>query len=509
MKKINKVLMMISLMISILTIGMIVKNDVNSNSHHSQEEQIEETIPTALVPVINSVEVERKEYNKNDLNITIDFEANGTLTEDSYIEIWDEDGWIDLELTTGGSSWQSGVPIPMIDSSYNIELEDECKIKVSLTNENGTTIDESTFILHLLNSFEISLATDNKIRIDYDSDVEVIYKLYEYGTNIVLETFEENKYGPNTHTFHQSTKPQTQYTVIAKSNSGGLLGGHAISRTIYIPPPTFVDPIVNLEVTKTNNIFGTNNQAIIKLNLNIIQKRGHQVSSIKVRFDNLEEESFTFPGNWNELEFEATHEFVNVDDGMHNIEIVIQLYNSESVEIVLTEQIEITTDENTIPIADLNNSTVENPTLNKDGTHTYKIDSIKTRLTTAVGDFEPSLITGTDFKYEIVTNNQKSLVPIVSGQVDYNNQTGIFTLNEQITIDSTIVESGYLIILTGVEYKQTPVGDIHVKDILPLSDDLDKPLSDGAIAGIVIGSIAGVALLGVSGYWVYNKQDNK
>ncbi len=504
MKKINKVLIMISLIASFLTIGTIVKNDVNSNSHHSQEEQ-QEITPTALEPVINDIQVERKEYNKNDLNVTIDFEANGILTEDSYIEIWDEDGWIDLELTIGGSSWQSGVPIPMIDSSYKIELEDECKIKVSLTNGNGTTIDESTFILHLLNSFEISLATDNKIRIDYDSDVKVIYKLYEYGTNIVLETFEENTYGPNTHTFYQPTKPQTQYTVTAKSNSGGLLGGYVISRTIFTPPLTFVDPIVNLKVTKIDNVFGTNNQAIIKLNLNIIQQRRYQVYSIKVRFDNLEEEPFAFLGNWNDLEFEATHEFVNVNDGIHNIEIVIQLYNSESVEIVITEQIEITTDDNTIPIVDLNNSTVEEPTLNKDGTHIYKIDSIKTRLTTSDGKFEPSLIAGTDFKYEIVTNNQKSLVPMVSGQVDYNDQTGVFTLNEQITIDSTIVKSGYLIILTGLEYKQTPVGDIHIKTILPLSDDLDKPLSGGTIAGIVIGSLLILTLIGASGYWLYNK----
>ncbi len=350
MKKLNKVLMMISLMISILTIGMIVKNDVNSNSHHSQEEQIEVT-PIDLAPVINSLEAVRpeteEEHYTNNVDVIIEFEANGTLTKDSYIEIKKMDGDSIRKSANVNLDWISGSRVWFY--AITLDLDTEYKLEASLINEYGTSqLHTSTFILPSFNSLELEQTPDNKIKLNYDSDViRFNFELFEAGNLDPVDSWTSYHVAAGSHTFDYTTKLNTEYRVEAIHES---LGGNTTTKTLTVLP--WKQPILEIVMTPTHNPFGMSDSGKIKVDLKIEQWGFNQVEAIDVKIN---EEPWTpVDGSWDAslLEFDTTHNFTGLSDGVYEVQVRLSLdANSQQTELISPiQEIEIITEpEETLP----------------------------------------------------------------------------------------------------------------------------------------------------------------
>ncbi len=208
---------------------------------------------------------------------------------------------------------------------------------------------------------------------------------------------------------------------------------------------------------------------------------------------------------------DVDHLFTKLSKGTYNVNVRVTTNLSTTpilgtpVEVVVGEE-ELTQ----IPIVDEEGSTVLEPIINEDGTITYISKSITTKLKTENDSFDPTLIDATNAKYEIVDNNGNSFEPPILANASYDELTGIFTLDGDLIISGQIVESGYSIALTGVNYNSTTVEDISIKTVEPIQiEEKDDGLSVDVIVGIVIGSLVGAGLLGASGWWAGSYWMNK
>ncbi len=353
MKKINKALMMILLMANFLTIGMMVENDVNINSHQSQEEWQEEITPRVLAPVINKLEVARpeieEEHYTNNVDVIIEFEANGILTKDSYIEIQKMDGISIRKSKNVSLNWVSGSRVWFY--SILLYLDTEYKLEASLINEYGTSqLYETTFILPSLNSLELEQTPDNKIKINYDSDVvNINFELFEEGNANPVDRWTSQYESVGFHTFNYITKLNTKYTVIAEHEE---LEGNITTKTLTVLP--WKQPIVEIVLTPTHNPFGTSASGKIKVDLNIEQWGFNQVETIAIKIN--EELWTSINGSWDSsiLDFKTTHEFIGLDNGIYKIQVKLSLdSNSEQTELISPiQEIEITTNPEVVPPTD-------------------------------------------------------------------------------------------------------------------------------------------------------------
>ncbi len=179
----------------------------------------------------------------------------------------------------------------------------------------------------------------------------------------------------------------------------------------------------------------------------------------------------------------------NLAKGDHTITIIVTTdLVGVSKEITgISDPITVGYNQETIPIVDPEGSTTT-PTENSNGTITYPVNSITTVITTGDDSFVSTNI-GETAQYEIVDSEGNALVPPIFAPAAYNATTATFSLNGELIIDATTVNSGYSIILTGVTYNSVEVPNINVETIESINT---KPTR---IALIVIVSLLGVGVL--------------
>ncbi len=120
MNKINKYFIMMILIIASLTTGLLINNKT-TNSYDDldklqYEEQLQQVKQNSSAPVINDVDVSVRDIGIRTMFVTLDFEANGTLTKDSNIIVRNKGGFPCWDIDNDELNWQSGVPIKLHSS---------------------------------------------------------------------------------------------------------------------------------------------------------------------------------------------------------------------------------------------------------------------------------------------------------------------------------------------------------------------------------------------------------
>ncbi len=275
------------------------------------------------------------------------------------------------------------------------------------------------------------------------------------------------------------------------------LTNHQVETNLKAPELQIADPTYELKLTPFNNPTGVNDSGLIMLSLDIDQEVTEQVSEVNVGID-IEDDTTIwtkiYNGGFTDVtELNLSYGFTELANKIYTIDVVIKLKNSDSLEIALSKQVEITNEEQTTLIVN-KDSMVIVPTKNKDGTITYKEGAIEVYLTTAQRAFDPTKVDATNGMMRILYAN----TPPQTIEIDYDQDLAKATSKDEVTIPEQIVKRGYSIVLTGMMYDSAPINLIEVATI----DGTNDSMGVWTIVGIVIGSLAGVALLGAGGYWI-------
>ncbi len=288
------------------------------------------------------------------------------------------------------------------------------------------------------------------------------------------------------------------------------LTNHQVEMNLKAPELQIADPTYQLELTPFNNPAGVNNFGLIMLSLDIDQIAIQQVSEVNVGIG-IEDDTTIwtkiYGGGFTDItELNLSYGFTELANKVYTIDVVIKLADSDSPEIALSEQVEIANDE--LPILEVNKDTmVINPTMNEDGTVTYKIGSIQVRLmATTQRMFDFSKVDATNAMFKIFYNHD-IFEPVA---LNYDQDLATATSSEEITIPKVNVDSGYLIVLTGIIYDLVPVGAIEVIRSIEIGDESDgslppaisrEPITGINITKLVIGSVVTLTLLGMGLSW--------
>ncbi len=284
-----------------------------------------------------------------------------------------------------------------------------------------------------------------------------------------------------------------------------LTTNHQVETNLEQPGLQMIDPTYELELTPFNNPEGIDSSGLILLDLKIEQTAIKQVTEVSVKIHQ-EASTKIYDGGFDDIELNLTYGFTELTNGIHEIEVIIKLDNSDSSEIVLNENIEIITNEQSILGID-KTSMVIKPTINQDETTTYLPDSIQVRLMASPRMFDFSKVDASNAKFRIFYEHNA----FMTIGLDYDQDLATATSNEETLIPTSIDDPNYLITLTGIIYDLVPVGPIQITTASEIADGTNddfaptparEPISGGVITKLVISSIVVLTLLGMGLSWV-------